>query len=134
MCNGPVDWASKGIRVICHSSAEAEIASGCALGKRAMFIKQYIAQFHSGFEKFILLIDNTAAIDLSKKLGVQSRTAHFLRWQHYLRWLVLHQYVDLYFTVTKEQLADMLTKVLDVSTFLMFCKQIYMLRRRVLKG
>ena len=84
--------------------------------------------------KFILLIDNTAAIDLSKKLGVQSRTAHFLRWQHYLRWLVLNQYVDIYFVATKEQLADMLTKILDMSTFILFCKQIYSLRRRGLKA
>ena len=99
-----------------------------------MFIKQFLAQFSHRFGKFMLLIDNTAAIDLSKKLGVQSRTAHFLRWQHYLRWLVLHQYVDLYFTATKEQLADMLTKILDVSTFLMFCKQIYTLRRKAIKA
>ncbi|NCF77925.1 MAG: DDE-type integrase/transposase/recombinase, partial [Proteobacteria bacterium] len=42
MCNGPVDWASKGLRVICHSSAEAEIAGGCALGKRSVFILQFI--------------------------------------------------------------------------------------------
>jgi hypothetical protein len=134
MCNGPVDWASKGLRVICHSSAEAEIAGGCALGKRSVFILQFISEFHVKLGKFQLLIDNTAAIDLSSKLGVQSRTAHFLRWQHYMRWLVLHQYIDIYFVGTKEQLADMLTKVLDMSTFLLFCKQIYGLRRRMLKA
>ena len=112
---------------------QREIASGCALGKRSVFIKQLLGDFHFKSWKFSLLIDNTAAIDLSKKLGVQSRTAHFLRWQHYLRWLVLHQYVDLYFTTTKEQQADMLTKVLDMSTFLLFCKQIYALLRKTLK-
>ena len=40
------------------------------------------------------------------------------------------QYIDVYFVATKEQLADMLTKVLDMSTFILFCKQIYKLRRR----
>jgi len=35
---------------------------------------------------------------------------------------------------TKEQLADMLTKILDISTFLFFCKQIYGLRRKTMKA
>ena len=132
MCNGPIDWSSKIIRVICHSSSEAEIAAGCFLGKRSVFITQFAACFKVKFAgKFILLIDNSAALDLSKKLGVQTRTAHFLRWQHYLRWLVLHQYVDIFFITTKEQLADMLTKVLDMSTFLTFCGLIYLRRKRV---
>ena len=92
MCNGPVDWSSKLVRVICHSSAEAEIASGCFLGKRAAFIKQLTGEFGNPIKsRFFLLIDNSASLDLTKKFGVQTRTAHFLRWQHYLRWLVLHQ-------------------------------------------
>ena len=130
MCNGPIDWKSALIKVICHSSAEAEIAAGCHLGKRAVFIKEVVSEFHVRLGKFMLLIDNTAALDLSKKLGVQSRTAHFQRWQHYLRWLVLHQYVELHFVGTKEQLADGLTKVLDLSAFLLLCRQLYTARRR----
>ena len=42
---GPIDWASKLIRVICHSSSEAEIAAGCITGKRMVFISQLIADF-----------------------------------------------------------------------------------------
>ena len=130
MCNGPIDWASKIIRVICHSSSEAEIASGCFLGKRTVFITQLSAELGKRIDTpFFVLIDNSAAMDLSEKLGVQTRTAHFLRWQHYLRWLVLHQYVELFFVVTKEQLADMLTKVLDMSTYLAFCRIIYNRRK-----
>ena len=130
MCNGPVDWSSKLVRVICHSSAEAEIASGCFLGKRAVFIKQLTGEFGKPIKsRFFLLIDNSASLDLTKKFGVQTRTAHFLRWQHYLRWLVLHQFTELFFIATKEQLADMLTKVLDMSTYLAFCRLIYRHRK-----
>ena len=130
MCNGPVDWASKLIRVICHSSSEAEIAAGCFAGKRTVFIVQLCAEIGIKLDTpFIMLIDNSAALDLSQKLGVQTRTAHFLRWQHYLRWLVLHQYLELIFITTKEQLADMLTKVLDMRSFLFFCALIYRRRR-----
>ena len=118
------------VRVICHSSAEAEIASGCFLGKRAVFIKQLTGEFGNPIKsRFFLLIDNSASLDLTKKFGVQTRTAHFLRWQHYLRWLVLHQFTELFFIATKEQLADMLTKVLDMSTYLAFCRLIYRHRK-----
>ena len=130
MCDGPIDWSSKLIRVICHSSSEAEIAAGCFVGKRSVFVKQLSGDMTVIITmKFSLLIDNTAADDLSKKLGVQTRTAHFLRWQHYLRWLVLNQFVEIFFVSTKEQLADMFTKVLDMSTYLYFCRMLYQRRR-----
>ena len=77
--------------------------------------------------KFIILIDNSAALDLTAKLGVATRTAHFLRWQHYLRWLVLHGYVRLIFVGTKDQLADLFTKVLDISTFTRFIKVLFII-------
>ena len=130
MCNAPLDWQAKGIRVICHSSSESEIAAGCFTGKRSVFIVQLAGEMSVKIKsKFMLLIDNTAANDLTKKLGVQSRTAHFLRWQHYLRWLVMHQFVEIFFIPTKEQVADMFTKVLDMSTFLLFCRVLYKRRR-----
>jgi hypothetical protein len=119
--------------VICHSSSEAEIASGCFLGKRTVFIRLLCGELGRPLKgRFIILIDNTAAMDLSKKHGVQAKTAHFLRWQHYLRWLVLHEFVELYFVATKEQLADLATKVLDMSTFLLFCRTLFSSRKRMI--
>ena len=95
------------------------------LGKRSVFIRQFLSEFNVKFDKgFIILIDNSAALDISKKLGVSARTAHFLRWQHYLRYLALHGYVKLIFVPTTDQLADMLTKVLDVSTMTKFLRMI----------
>ena len=124
--NGPVDWASKLIRVICHSTAEAEIAAGCMLGKRVVFILQFAAEFKLDLKApAMLLIDNTATDDLSNKFGVTPKTAHFLRWQFYLRWLVIHRWAEIVFVPTKEQLADILTKVVDFSTFLAACKILF---------
>ena len=76
-----------------------------------------------------MLIDNTAADDLTKKYGVTPKTAHFLRWQHYLRWLVMHNYVEVIFVGTKDQLADILTKVVDISTFLVACRILFRKRK-----
>jgi len=71
--------------------------------------------------------------DLCAKFGVTPRTAHFLRWQHYLRWLVMHRWVELVFVPTKEQLADILTKVVDYSTFVAACKILFARRDRLVK-
>ena len=67
----------------------------------------------------------TAADELTKKFGVTPKTAHFLRWQHQLRWLVNHNYVEIIFVGTKEQVADILTKVVDISTFLAVCRILF---------
>ena len=37
--NGSLDWSVRFVKVICHSSAEAEIAAGCMMGKRLVFIR-----------------------------------------------------------------------------------------------
>ena len=129
--DGPVDWASKLIRVITHSSAEAEIAAGCMLGKRQVYIIQFLAEFKVRVTKpAISLIDNTAADDLSGKFGVTPKTAHFLRWQHYLRWLVKHGYIEILFVPTADQLADIMTKVVDYSTFLAACRILFKIRSK----
>jgi len=126
MMGGPIDWGSKCIRVICHSSSEAEISAGCWVGKRSVFIIQLLEDMHASIARpFILFIDNTAAMDITERYGVSARTAHFLRWQHYLRYLVFHNYLHLIFVGTKDQLADICTKVLDPSTFHSFSKLMY---------
>lgn len=37
---GPADWATKSIKVICHSSAEAEVSAGCLAAKALMYIRE----------------------------------------------------------------------------------------------
>ena len=121
MFGGPIDWSTKLIKVICHSSAETEVSAGSMLSKRLVYIRLL-----SGFlgvqipAPIPVFIDSTAAIDITGKLGTSKRTAHFLRWQHYLRWMVQHQYVRLIFVGTKKQLADALTKIVDRTCFFIF--------------
>ena len=112
--------------MICHSSSEAEISSGCIAGKRSTFINQLLAYLRCQPKlPMLLLMDNSAALELSKKMGVTARTAHFLRWQHYLRWLVTHKFLVISFVRSKDQVGDMFTKVVDISTLRLFCNQLY---------
>ena len=103
------------------------------LGKRIVFIVQLASEFKVSLKTPALtLIDNTATDDLCGKFGVTPKTAHFLRWQHYLRWLVIHRWAQIVFVPTKEQLVDVLTKVVDYSTFVLACNILF--KRRNLRA
>jgi hypothetical protein len=119
--DAPIDWSTKLIKVICHSAAETEISAGSLLCKKLTYCRQLCADLGIKIDGPIpVFIDNSAALDITGKLGVSKRTAHFLRWQHYLRWMVQHHYVRLIFVVSKRQLADALTKIVDRTMFFIF--------------
>ena len=127
--NAAVDWASKLVKVICHSSMESEIASGCFAGKRYMLIRSLVNEICSMCKvtqamitqirgPIIFCIDNSATKDHTQDEGVKAKTEHFLRWQHYLRWLVSHGYAVVFWVATKNQPVDFMTKPVDLTTFL----------------
>ncbi len=117
--NGAVDWACKLLRVIAHSTAEAETAAACFAAKRHMFVLTLLNELKLRVPAgAVLLIDNSAAKQLAERMGVSKRTEHYMRWQHYLRHLVVHRHLVLSFIRTHEQPADILTKVTDKATFL----------------
>ena len=88
-----MDYQSQLIRVVCHSTAQAEIAAACFAAKRAMYVLQLLRFLgHDIACPIGYLIDCSAVEDLSKKRGATKRTEHFLRWFHHFRWIVLHRY------------------------------------------
>jgi hypothetical protein len=96
------------------------------LAKRNVYVVQFLGEFKIRITKPpMALIDNSATDDLCAKFGVTPKTAHFLRWQHYLRWMVKHGYLEIVFVGTKDQLADIMTKVVDFSTFLAACRILF---------
>lgn len=98
----PIDWAAKLIKVICHSSAEAEVAAGCHCVKALMYLRQVcngVGIKTNG--PIVMLLDSEAGIAIGNNVGVSPRTAHFLRWQHYMRWANKHFYVTLSFVSGK---------------------------------
>ena len=53
---------------------------------------------------------------------------------NYLRWLVIHKWIEIVFVPTKEQLADILTKVVDFNTFVAACKILFNQRSRAARS
>ena len=121
MANGPLDWTVRIFRVICHSSAEAEIGAASLMHKRLAFVLQLLSDMKlKGLCPVIVFVDNTAALELCQKLGVTAKTAHFLRWLYYFRLSVLNKLSVPYFCPTKLMLADAMTKVVDSATLQQF--------------
>lgn len=126
LAGGPVDWSTKTIKVVCHSSAEAEVCAGCMAAKALAYLREIAKS--TGFSvtgPILVLSDSEAAIAISNNLGTTKRTAHFLRWQHYLRWSVRHNYITVNFVKGSEQLADCLTKAVDITSLRSFRKVLY---------
>ena len=112
------DYQSQLIRVICHSTAEAETAAACFAAKRAMYVLQLLRFLgHDIACPIGYLIDCSAVEELSKKHGATKRTEHFLRWFHHFRWIVLHRYGVVHSISDPEMLADILTKCVGPAKF-----------------
>ena len=96
------------------------------MGKRLVFIRHMLHDFSYKLERpIIIFLDNTAALALIEKMGASSKTAHFLRWQFYLRWLVVHKHVLPFFQPTKDMLGDPMTKIVDQATLLQFIRIVF---------
>lgn len=116
LAGGPIDWSTKLIRTVCHSSAEAEVAAGCALAKALVHTRQLASALCLAVvSPTPVFIDSAAAILIATNVGVTKRTLHFERWQHYLRDCVGKHIIHLIHVVTKRQRADALTKVVDAT-------------------
>jgi len=122
----PVSYASKRLKVIAHSSAEAEYAAASCACREIVFVRNVLADL--GFQvsgPTVLAVDNQAAIKIAENHGVTSRTKHFGDAMHYLRHLVDHRVVRLTFVRTDAQHADGFTKILGKGPFRLWSKLLY---------
>ena len=125
MCGAAVDWSSILIKVVCHSSAEAEISAACKAGKRMMFLVQLLRELeHDIVCPIPFFIDNSATSELTRKMGATKRTEHFLRWQHYMRQLVNHDYAKVFLVKDADQRADIATKMINLTKFAKMVREI----------
>ena len=99
------------------STAEAEYiaaGSGCT---QMLWMKQMLTDYGIEQCSMNLYCDNTSAINISKNPVQHSRTKHIDIRHHFIRELVEEGVIVLEHISTEKQLADILTKPLDVSKF-----------------
>ena len=80
-------------------------------------MKQTLSDFGLTFSHVPLKCDNTSAISISKNLVQHSRTKHIEIRHHFLRDHAQKGDITLEFVRTKDQLADILTKLLNENQF-----------------
>ena len=122
----PVSFASKRLKVIAHSSAEAEYAACSYACREVVFVRNVLGDL--GFKisgPTVVAVDNQAAIKIAENMGVTGRTKHFGDAIHYLRHLVDHRAVSLTFVRTNAQHADGFTKPLGKTPFRDWCRMLY---------
>ena len=114
----PVSFASKRLKVIALSSAEAEYAAAAYACREIEFVRHILSDL--GFSlsgPTVLAVDNQAAIKIAENMGVTGRTKHFSDAIHYFRHVVEHRVVVPIFVRTNNQHADGFTKALGKGPF-----------------
>ena len=114
----PISFASKQLKVVALSSAEAEYAAASYTCREVVFVRNVLVDL--GFpiqHPTVLCVDNKAAIEIAHNIGVTSRNKHFIDAIHYFRHLVEHRVVVPTHVLTKYQRADGFTKCLGKSPY-----------------
>lgn len=118
MSGGAVCWSSRKQEVVTLSSTEAEyvVATSCAC--HCVWIKGVMEQdFLEQCKCMEIFCDNTSSIKLSRNPVMHRRTKHIDVRYHYLRDLTNQEVLKLVFCGTREQVADVMTKPVNLETF-----------------
>ena len=116
---GIIDWSSNLQNTIALSSAESEHIAAFHASRSVAYYRQLLEELgHLQGEATILWEDNQACIAQSKNPVNHKRCKHILIKYHYLRHLTASNIIRLEYIVTKNQLADALTKPLPPADFL----------------
>jgi hypothetical protein len=99
------------------SSTEAETIWACGAATQGAFIKQFLDELNIFSEtSFEIMEDSQPAINAQRKNVSQSKFRHIKIKYHYLRQLISEGWCKLVKIGTKDQVADLATKILTTST------------------
>lgn len=125
MTGAPVTWSSKKIKSAVNlSSTEAEYIALSEASKEAIWLKNLLECMKISVPKTPLWVDNAPAIDLAKTLKFATSVKQVDLRYHMVRDTVKKGIVELRFVPTKEQAADILTKILTRPTFSYLCEKL----------
>ena len=103
---GVVSFASKFLKVVAMSSAEAEYAAASQTCREMTYIRNVCGDLGLVLRgRLCLAVDNTAAIAICENPGVTARNKHFSDAVHYVRHEYDHGRIRLVFVTTDKQRA-----------------------------
>ena len=111
---GLISWVSKLQKIVALSTTEAEYIACTEACKELVWLQGFLREL--GFDsQGILYSDSQSAIHLGKNAAFHSRTKHIDVRYHFIRSLIESKDVILEKISTKDNIADMLTKVVTPS-------------------
>jgi hypothetical protein len=110
----PVTWQSQKQKVIALSSCEAEYIAATTAACQGVWLDRLLSELveKDGNEPATIFVDNKSAIQLSKNPVFHERTKHIDLRFHFIRHSIEQGKVNVEYTRTEDQLADILTKPL----------------------
>ena len=115
---GVISFASKYLKIVAMSSAEAEYAAASQTCREMAYIRHVCLDLGLTLTGPLCVgVDNTAAISICENPGITARNKHFDDQIHYIRHDYDHQRARMIYVPTDRQRADGFTKPLDPTKF-----------------
>jgi hypothetical protein len=116
--NAPISWCSKKEQVVALSSCEVEYIAASMCATQAIWLKTLIEEVTGvDSEAVTIKVDNVSAINLAKNPISHGRSKHIELRYHYLRYQVAKGLIRLEHCRSEVQIADILTKSVQVEVF-----------------
>ena len=111
---GAVDWCSSKQPIVALSTAEAEYVAATGATKASMWMRQFLASIALPLKNpSMILCDNQSAIQLTKDSKFHARTKHIDVHYHFICEEVEKKVIKVDYVPTAENVADILTKLLN---------------------
>ena len=118
LAGGAVSWQSKRQQTVSVSTLEAEYQAGGASARESAWMQGLFAEISTKFQVMNISIDNTAAIDLTKKGAVTERSKHIDIIHHFIREKYEEKTVTICHIPSSDNTADVLTKHISPELFM----------------
>jgi len=118
LANGPISWRSKEQKTVALSTAEAEYMALSAATQEALHLRQILPFLQIDISSATVIYeDNDSALKLAQNPVHQERTRHINIRYHFIRENIVSKEIMVERVVSKQNLADLLTKAIDNSVY-----------------
>ncbi|KAL5811427.1 hypothetical protein ACOSQ4_027995 [Xanthoceras sorbifolium] len=118
-------WSLRKQRVVARSSTEAEYRSLASAATNVVWVQSLLAEIQVNLSAVPLLwCDNISANSLAHNPVFHARTKHIEIDIHFLRDLIAEGRLEIRYVSTAAQTADIFTKSLPISRFLLLCTKL----------
>jgi len=119
-----VSWLSKLQTVVALSTTEAEYMVATQACKEVIWVQRLMEELGHKEQKILVYCDNQSALHIARNSTFHSRTKHIGVQYHFVREVVEDENVDMQKIHTKDNLADVMTKPININKF-EWCRSYY---------